>query len=236
MAAPTFDSGDVYTTSLNSYDTTPAVGHQAHNSGDLVIQFLASDEQTATTAPSTGINGETLEFTLVEGNMTAEPSIAVIAWVATTNVASAGTREWGTDGAAWCAKTIVIPSGEFDATTPIDSVSGISGFGSNNNNVPTPAWSGTAAGGRVICGLAVDSDPLSGNATGWTNVSEDDIGNVTLAVVYRDAETTALESIASANFTTTSDTSATVGLVVNGPPGGGSVPLSVFQNANQVIF
>ena len=226
MAAPTFVDGDVYQASFGSFDSTPAVGHQAHNSGDLVIQFLAHDENASTTTPpSTGINGETLLFTVVEGDAGNDPSVAMIAWVATSDVASPGTREWTVGGgAAWVSMSLVIPAGEFDSVTPIDSQSGIAGNGSNSSNVPTPAWTCIAAGGRVIVFLGIDADPILTTPTGWTLPSENTTEtNVKAGLAYRNAETTALENIPSVNFTISNDTSSTVGLVVNGPAGGDTV-------------
>ena len=237
MAAPTFDSGDITSSGDGStISNNPSWSYPAYGNGDLLIAFMVNDNDLGNTPPTTGPNGETLEFTAITGfGSGAGPTIGMIAWVGTASQTQ-GTDTWAFGGTEeWRAQVIKIPSGEFDSVTPIDSESTVNG-GGPSANIVTPTWSAVAAGGRVICGLATDSNQTITEATGWTMPVSDTGNSVGMATAYRDAETTLAESIPSANFAlSASDTYASLGLVVNGVAGGDSVPLSVFQNANQVI-
>ena len=231
--APTFDSGDVFESGSNTATTTPPMGHQAHSSGDLVIQIMGIDDDDTITLPSAGLNSETLLASVVgnSGSLSG-PAIGMIAWVANAGQSSS-TRNWaiGGGGEQWTGMTLVIPAGEFDATTPINVVSTVQGNSSDSTNVPTPTMTtSSTAGGRVIVGMAVDVDPFTGTPTGWTAPVLRDRGAVALGIAYRDAETTATESVGSVNFTITLDTSSTVGLVVNGVTTTNEVYISTSSN------
>ena len=226
MAAPTFSSGDVtQSEDTTESDTTPDVAFAAYDNGDLVIQFLCVDDDPTITPPTTGPNSESLLASVVgDSGASSGPAIGMIAWVGTSSQSS-GVTVWGLDtGRAWKAYSIEITSGEFSSGTPVDSVSAIAGNNTDSSNVPTPVWTGTLSGGRVIVGLSVDVDPMTGTPANWTQVLTDDVGRVAGTIGYRDAETTSSETIASVNWTIASDTSSTVGLVINGP-GGLSIPI-----------
>ena len=229
MAAPVIEIGDLTNSSNNSVDTTPDVSYPAYADGDLLITVLAMDDDTVNfpiTPPSTGPFSETLEFTAVAGDTGSQagPGIGLIAWVGTDS-RSSGAHAWaiGSTGQRWNAYTILVPAGEFDAGTPIDSVSDIGGNATSSNNVTTPSWDTDTAGGRVLVGCAVDTRAWGAAASGWTTVDSDEATTVTIAITTRNAETTSTETISSVTHTIDGsdiDTSSTVGLVINGPVAG----------------
>jgi len=140
----------------------------------------------------------------------------MIAWVGTAS-RSSGTQNWTIALAeGWCAKTIKIGSGWFLSSNPIDSISSIGGSSTNSSNVPTPSWSTTTAGGLVLVGLSIDADPCTGAPSGWEITETTDIGSVSGTIGQRGAATTASETITSVNYTCASDTSSTLGIVING--------------------
>ena len=218
MSAPVIETGDVTGSGSNSPTTAPDPDFPAYGVGDLLITYLMTDDDDAITPPATGPNGEVRNI-IGNGNSGSVdgPTIAAIWWIGTA-AQSAGSQTWAIAAAEqWVGKTIKIPAGEFDLADPVDSVSGIGGSSVNSADVPTPAWSTTRAGGRVVVGAAIDTDPFTAAAVGWKNVQSTDIGAVSGTITTRDAETTVSESIPSVDHSTILDTSSTLGLVVNGP-------------------
>lgn len=233
---PVIEGGDVTTSGSNTATTSPSVAYPAYGDGDLLVAFLMTDDDDTITPPATGPNGETRTIVGVgDSGSAAGPSIAAIWWLGTAAQTS-GNQTWTISAAeGWVGRTIKVLSGEFDPDNPIDSVSGIAGSSSNSANVPTPSWTCTRAGGKVVVGVAIDADPFGAAASGWTNISSQDIGSVSGTVTVRDAATTAGETISSVNHTTTSDTSSTLGLVVNAPRiADGRTPLAA-ADANVTI-
>ena len=234
MAAPIPASPDTDAWAEGDTDATPAMDHPAHSIGDLVIQCMVQDNDDSITQPTSGLNSESLVLNF-EGDSGDNngPRLAVIAWVADA-AQSAVSVDWAFAVARhYESATIVIPAGEFDSVTPIDSESLVAGSPTLSSTVDTPAWNGTAAGGRVICFLAIDARSITVEPSGWTKIHEQTraTSKITLAIVYRDAETTATESIASVDYIiSASDTHSTFGIVVNGPAAGGSIISQIFHH------
>ena len=205
----------------NTATTSPAVPYPDYEDGDLLISFLMIDDDDNITPPSTGPNSETL-LNSVDGDSggTAGPAIGIISWLGTTS-RTGGTQTWTISSAeGWVGYTVRVKKGSFNATTPVNSTSGIAGNSGNSSNVPTPAWTaGSAATGRIIVGMAVDADPMLSAPSGWQIFRTSDIGSVSGTIGFRDAATTSSESISSVNYTIASDSSSTVGMVINGTDG-----------------
>lgn len=231
---PTLVTGDItQSQSTVETDETPSVEHPDYVSGDFLAQFFMMDDDDPLTIPTTGVNGESLLFTGVQGAATtAGPTIAMIAWIGDATIGS-GTRDWaiGGGGEGWVAYTIKKAAGTFGAATPIDSYSTSINSAGSGSDVPTPSWSAVAADGLVVVGCAIDGgDALTGVAANWTLVRADNPSTVGAGITIRDAATTALESIPSVNHTTVSDSSATLGFVLSGyAAGGGAAPQGIFD-------
>ena len=225
MAAPTFDINDVDSSFGSSGGSFARPTHQAYVSGDLMIMAFFQDDDDTITRPTTGPNSETLIVDFEDEIGINGPKLIVQAWVGTGTV-SAGYQDFTNWNEGWIGQTILIPSGEFDSTTPIDSVSLVGGA-TSGTTAPSPAWDGTAAGGRVIVFAGADFRAFTGGVpSGWTQVVEqfESDAAVGCSVSYRTAETTASEAIATANWTLDdSGANTSFGLVVNAPAGGGSI-------------
>lgn len=221
------ESGDITRDFSNTDSTAPPCDVPAYVSGDLIIMFFGCDDDLASNAtfshPSTGRNGETLILSSYGsgGSSSTGPTQGVAAWVGDATVA-AGNWVWslGGVGEQWASECIKVPAGEFDATTPIGAVSGYSGNTSaSGTTIATPAITAgsTDGGGKYIVHIVTDADPISGSPTGWSTIVNSDRGAIASAIVQRDADVTDSESIASVNYTISSDSSSTKGLIIRAP-------------------
>lgn len=183
----------------NTASTSWAVSHPAASTGDLLIFNIAWDDSTNVTGltPPSGPNGETAE--IIE-DVVASASTAVRGKI----VYYVATGSWGASTIAftpsaseqWSAVVIKVPTGEFDATTPIGA----------HNNYPSPTTSttpplptltaGATDGGGTLVGVySTDKDDLDGTVSGWTVRISRDRGAVGIDVMTRDATVTNSESI-----------------------------------------
>ena len=148
----------------------------------------------------------------------------VIAWVGDATI-GAGSLEW-TRGQAesWDGRTILVPAGEFDASTPIGDISGFAGNTDDEITVPTPAWTAgaTDGGGRVVVFLSVDADPITGSVAGWALLANSDLGAVASAIAIRTAAAVNSTAISSVTYDIIADTSSSIGIIVREPTTGPS--------------
>ncbi len=223
MTRPIIDSGDILTSTGSG--TTGAVDHQAYGDGDLMLAFIGIDDDLTAnnpSAPSTGPNGETLiESTVGSGGSSGGgPTQGFVAWVGTAT-RSAGTIDFTWTGSEfWAGRCIKVLAGEFDATTPLGALSGYSGNTSDSGTtVATPSWALDAddGGGAIVVHMVVDADPLSGTPSGWTLTVNTDHGGLSTAITQRDADSVDSETVASVDYTTSADSSSTLGTVVRPP-------------------
>lgn len=220
MAAPLIEAADISATS--GFASSWSAPYNAYVSGDLVVFHLASDAALVThTLPASGPNSEAIT-TLTNSTSTGSGGATISVWYfvgsATTGSGSQTVTPSGSE--AYVATSFVVPAAEFNAATPIEAFA-TSGSAGSQSTVPSPALSGTNAGGRVVAWLGIDTDTVTGTPTGWTDRDLTAQGQVTGCLSTRDAETTATESIPSYDWTIPSDSSTTAGYVVNGPAGGG---------------
>lgn len=226
MAAPLIESADCTESGNNTADTTPDVSYPAYVSGDLIILHLASDRNLDHSLPSAGPNSETIVNIITDysNGVAAGPVISACYFIGSTTTAS-GTLAFGISGSgqAWQATTVKVLAGEFNATTPIDSVIGSASSSTNASFVDSPAWT-TSSGvtdGRIVAWLSRDTDPINATPpTGWENLTNTDVGFVSGALVVRTATVGASASIAAARWASLSDTWASLGYVVNEPASG----------------
>ena len=225
--------------------TTQTVTYPAHSSGDLVICTICTDNATLThTLPATGPGSETIinlstsHTSLVNSNRVIISAFAFIANATrasgTVTVTSSGTETYS-------AVSAYVPTGDFNAATPFDSLAGgtlsSSGFaaegGDSDNtatNAPSPAFTASsgAAGGLVVACIGVDSDTPTAAPAGWTDAGQTSVGAESITLSGRTALATASESVAAANWPIPADSSSTLGFIVlpagGGGGGGGSLP------------
>ena len=225
MTRPVIEAGDITTSSNNNADTTPDISFPDYVSGDLLIMCITQDDDITNhtiTSPANGPNGETLilDSTGSGGSSSAGPATGIIAWVGDDTV-SASTLAWAISGAGeqWGGRCVKVLAGEFDASTPLGTLSGYSGnTSSGGTTIATPSWTIGASdgGGAVVVFLGTDSDPIGGTPSGWTLLANTDHGAVAMAVAVRDADSTNSETVASVDYTLTADSSSTIGVVVRG--------------------
>lgn len=223
MTRPLIQAGDI-TTSTGT-GTTGNVDHPAYGAGDLLIAFIGLDDDfTANNlqTPSTGPNGETLilDTTGSGGSSGSGPTQGAVAWVGTATQ-SAGSVDFTWTGSEFYAgRCIIVPAGEFDATTPLGALSGYSGnTSSTGTTIATPSWTldSTDGGGAIVVHMVTDADPITGNPSGWTITVNTDHGGVASAITQRDADSVDSETVASVDYTISSDSSSTLGIVVRPP-------------------
>jgi hypothetical protein len=219
---PVIEAGDITASGNNTAETSPDIAYPAHNSGDLIIQVLVSDADAAHTseAGANGPNGETI-IDIVSNAETGGsngPHLSVSYWVASANTAG-GNQVWTIASEQWVGFTIVVPAGEFYATTPIGTISSV---GTNNDNAgtaDTPAFTPNRSGGRIVAVGGVDADPMDASyaPSGWTGRHTQDIGAVSCFCATRDTLSVASSEVAAASFgINTSDSYTCIAFVVNG--------------------
>lgn len=218
---PVIETADITGSGNNTAETSPDIAYPAHNLGDLIIQVLVSDADAAHTSPgANGPNGETINticFNQETGGANG-PHLSVVWWVASANTA-AGNQVWTIASEQWTGFTIVVPAGEFYATTPIGTISNL---GYNNSDAATadmPAFTPNRSGGRVVVVGGVDTDPMDASyaPSGWTGRYTLDRGAVSCFCATRDALSVASTEVAAASFgINPSDSYTCIAFVVNG--------------------
>lgn len=201
----------IATSGSNSASTTQTVDNPAYSSGWLVTVGYELDGNYAVQGPvylydaggstptqdseMSGINGETVtrEAQSDDGDQTAATG-GLFSYIA-TSTESAGSG-------------LALAIGSADQTSHVcaafsnasDIVGAVLDSG-NGTTATSPATTAVSAGGMVCAIIAIDGDPLSAAASGWTIRDQIDVGASAVAFVTRDALTTASESVSAAGHT-----------------------------------
>lgn len=226
------------TSSGNNTATNPQnVAYPAHSTGDLIVQSITVDANISPTIPATGPNGETI-ITILD-NATAGTTLhfSAWAWIATGDEVAGNLSVALSASEQTSSESFRVAAGDFDPADPISDISG-TGSSSTDSTVATmPSFTSTEIGRVVVMG-GVDVDPMDATASpaGWTDLIKHDQGAVSSFVAYRDALTTASESVASANFgINPTDSYVCVGFVIkqvgSGSPTGTSATTLVRHTA-----
>jgi len=230
MATPVIEAADITDSGNDTIGNPVAVDYAAYSTGDLVIYLLGTDQNITHTIPTTGPNGDETIVTIYANNNlggTGGPTSSGFYYVATSNEIAGSLNVTLSGDEQFAAATINVPSGEFDATTPLQTEVGNDGDDAGTDTAPnTPAWtSGTLANGRIVGWIAVDTDAVTGTATGWTIRENNSVyDRVKWIVTTRDTANTASESIAAAAYTIAGDSWSSLGFVVNEPQTGSVAP------------
>lgn len=204
---PTPDGADGTESGNNTASTSWAVSYPNAAAGDLLIFGISWDDSTSTTdvAEPAGPNGETLSEINATPAVSSNTAVRAKVWYTkATGTWTASTLTFTpTASEQWTACVVIIPAGEFDATTPIGANTTAVSAGATETDVLSAAFSAGASdgGGRVFCWTSVDADPQTG-AADWTVIDNEDRGAVSGAMLTRDAVVTDNESIAQDVVTT----------------------------------
>lgn len=225
-ATPVIETADaVESGDNNTTPTTPwPVTRRTASTGDLIVMVLAWDDSTNNTGvtPANGPNGETwTQIDSVQASasteirMTAYYTVATGAWGAGTIAVTPNANE------QWTACMFSVPSGEFDASTPIGAADTAASAGTAESTINSPALTvgSSDGGGRLIFCGAADADPQTSLGGGYTQITNTDRGNVSLSVNSRDAAVTNSQSLSAGDGTQTiaSDSWASLAFVVRAP-------------------
>lgn len=190
----------------NTASTSWAVSHPAASSGDLLIFNIGWDDSTTTTGltPPSGPNGETavvVEDVRVSSNTSVRGKIvyykATGSWSASTISFTPSASE------QWSAVVVKVPSGEFDATTPIGADNYFESTTTDSTpDLPSLTAGSTDGGGTVVGFMVGDVDDADGTITGWTSRASTDRGAIGVDLWTRDTTATDSESISAATGAT----------------------------------
>jgi hypothetical protein len=224
--APLIEAADCTESGNNTATTSWAVSRPAYSAGDLILFHVASDADVTHDWPATGPDGETI-VTIADSIGGVAQRASAFYYIAGGAQSSGTLTVTPSATEQWTACVVRVPAGEFDATTPIDS-SETTNANTAVTNADSPAWTGTAANGRVCVWFSTDTIAVTAAPAGWTLHATEDGGAIGGAFATRDAGTTASESIAAATFTKASDTHCSIGYVINAPSSatGGAVAVS----------
>ena len=228
------DNGD------NVSDASHDLNIPAYADGDLVILFLgigitAVASANAVTWP-TGPNAESITEVVNQvnsGSSTGDVGISIGWFIGDGANASPASATWtyGGNGRS-VLDAVVVPSGEFDSTTPI-SAQTVSATGGSGVGAPGAFTAASDdGGGKYLWLMMVDSDSFGDSApTGYTTLANNDAGRLTHVLFGRDAAVTNSESIAavsSAGFTYNDDW-CVYGIIVREVVAGGSSALPLLN-------
>src|SRR3990167_7389501 len=189
--APVVQAADCTVSGSNTASAAWLVNHLAASTGDLLVFYVGWDDSTTTTgvtAPA-GPNSEVL--TSIAGPVTdGNTETRSQAWytIATGAWSGGGRAVVPSASESWSASMFRVPSGEFDGSSAIGSVSTTTTAGTTDTSVLSPSFSAGANddGGSLIWCASVDVDPLSATPpTGWSILQQQDLGAVAHGVAIR---------------------------------------------------
>jgi len=194
----------------------------AYASGSLVKIGISWDDSTTTTdvTEPAGPNGETILEVNATPAASASTEVRCKVWYYVSTAAYAGGTLTFTPSASeqWTAAVSVDAPGTFDPTTPIGASTTNASAGTAESNIQHGAFSAgsTDGGGRLFVWTAADADPQT-VASGFTQIGNQDIGNVTGGFFTRDTVVSDSESFSATTVSTiASDSWCTVAFVVRG--------------------
>lgn len=222
MAAPQL--ANFVTTDSGTAVTTHSLNFPACSAGDLVL-FHASISQAVTiTLTGTGPNGETAVMVAQARAAGATDGSGGVFYFIATASAAAGTLGITISAASGVRCTTGrVPSGDFNASAPIDASQALSRASSTTHD--SFALTAGAADGRVVNVMATDT--TSGGVTppsGWTSQSSISATGSSVEVFRRDAVTTATESVPAYTFTLAVSRRVTTITYIIAPSVAGDVP------------
>lgn len=216
---PTPDATSDTTSGNNTASGSWAVSVPNASTGDLLIFCLAWDDSTTTTdvTEPAGQNGETLsEINATPATDAATETRCKVWYCKCTGAWTSGTITFTPSASEqWAGSAIRIPAGQFDDTTPIGA-STTNSSSVDGSNIQCGAFTAGASdgGGRLCVWASADADPQT-VATGFTEISNQDIGAVSGGFFTRDTVVSDSESISATTCSTiATDSWCTVAFVI----------------------
>ena len=238
---PLIEAADITEDGSNSITTPWDIATPAYANGDILIMHLGGDGSSSGAgavqhgALPNGPNGEspvTIVHNFFPDSDTYGPTISVWYYICSGAPGASTVRVTPSAGDQWVSMAVLIPAGEFDATTPLDPHANSTATrfdNSNSGSLSKAASNADNADGTICFYGGVDTDSIGAAPTGYTNIASTDIGFVSNVFATRDAASTASESIAaSGDWSGVSDSTASVTYILQAPSGGGG---STFQPA-----
>ena len=225
-------------------NTTPqSVDLPAYGNGDLVIVCISAVKGQSgnfTVTPPSGPNSETFtsQVNVVEAGTNSGRPLIWVGWFIGSG-SDAGTTvsfAFTDDVIGHTTGMVVVPSGEFDSTTPISTAAAQYSSGSTSS-IAIPGFTANSddAGGKVLAMVGADNDAIDTTMpTGWTQFQNVDPGRSPGCLAGRDAEVTASESIAAATWTIAGDAAAGYAFIVREGAGGSIAPQARHHLQNQM--
>jgi len=243
VAGP-IEAGDITNSGNNTASATWSFSHPVCSTGDLLIWCIQLDDAagvvTSVTPPS-GQNSETLtqignlvkgttNGTNVENRVVCFYTITTSSWTAASLTFTPAATEQG------ICTVVRVPSGEFDATTPIganaekDSASTTTTLAG-----PTVNAGASDGGGILVCVNGCDQTAINGTVpTGYTQISQQDVGAPSGQVCVRDAAVTDSETISGATFTAAGTAEWAMQHFIVRPPADVTNELYIFNSAESI--
>ena len=201
----------------------------AQSTGDMIIVNLVSDANVTHGVLPGGPLGETawtINTASLGDTETANQRISCWYWTASNNNAAWSIIITPSATEQRTATVMKVPAGQYSTTTPIGETANAVNS-SAAAALPSPSWTVTSAGARVVVWIGDDQDPLVTAPTGWSVIASVDRGNVNGMLSLRNAVTTANEVVASATWTIASDSYCSIGYAINPPADTGRTALAV---------
>jgi hypothetical protein len=225
-STPVIETGDATESGNDTATSSWSVSRPSANTGDLLIMLVGWDDSTDTTSISlaNGPNGETwTQISSVVASNGTEVRMTGYWTKATGSWSSGSITVTPSATESFTACMLKVPSGEFDATTPIGAAATSASASTSSTQVDSPAITvgSSDGGGRLIWAASADSDPQTTLSSGYTAITNTDRGTVSLSVQSRDSAVTNSQSIAAANGTRAiaSDSWCSLAFVVRAPSG-----------------
>lgn len=198
MAAPQLAN---FVTTDSGAATTHSLNFPACSVGDLVLFHVSISQAATITLTGTGPSGETVVMVAQARAAGLNDGSGGVFYFIAEGASGAGTVSVTIDTSSGMRCTTGrVPSGDFNASAPIDASQALSRASSTTHD--SFALTAGAADGRVINVLATDT--TTGGVTppsGWTSQSSISVTGSSVEVFRRDATTTAAESVPAYTFT-----------------------------------
>ena len=233
---PLIEAGDITEDGDNSITTPWNINTPAYADGDMLIMHLGGDGSSSGSgavqhgALPNGPNAEspvTIVHNFFPDSDTYGPTISVWYYICSGSSGTSSVQVTPSTGDQWVSMAVLIPSGEFNGTTPLDphaSSTATHFDNSNSGDLIKAANNADNADGTICFYGAVDTDSIGSAPTNYTNIASTDIGFVSNVFATRDTASTASESIAATGNWNAgiNDSTASVTYIVQAPAAGGA--------------
>jgi hypothetical protein len=219
--SPVIEATDTHQDGSNTTLSTLGITIPDYSAGDLIIVLLniwqnnLADTDAIWPSAPLGETVTSIETGYGGSGDVDLPMIAFGWWIGTGAHTSANWDVTTDDATRFASAVIIVPAGEFDATTPI----GATGKTFSTSNSTTPKFADFTANsddtdGKLLAFIAVDQDPITGTPANWTMLERLDQGRASIELAIRDAAVTSSESITAPTWTVAGDAYTGYGFII----------------------